>query len=183
MKKPATRKPLLLPFMTVLGISVSPAPLSYAETYLTVPEAQQALWQQQALRKVPVTLSKKQMKAIARASKTRVRQAQLNVWKTPDNGWFIVDQVVGKHEMIDLAVALESDGSVKGVEILQYRETYGDEVRYPKWLAQFIGKNYSQHLKLDEEIKNISGATLSCRHVTDGVNRLTQTWHQILRYL
>ena len=177
------RKPLLLSLTAALGVGISTAPYSHAETYLTVPQAQQALWQQQTLRQVPVTLSKKQMKAIAKASKTRVRQAQLNVWKTPDNGWFIVDQVVGKHEMIDIAVALQADGSVKGVEILQYRETYGDQVRHPKWLAQFIGKTHAQHLTLDKDIKNISGATLSCRHVTDGVNRLTQTWHQILRYL
>ena len=176
-------QPLLLPLTAALGLSISAPSWTFAETYLTVPQAQHALWQEQLLRKVPVTLSKKQMKSISKASNTRVREKTLHAWKTPENGWFIVDQVVGKHEMIDIAVALEADGSVKGVEILQYRETYGDQVRHPKWLAQFVGKNHSQHLTLDHQIKNISGATLSCRHVTDGVNRLTHTWQQVLQHL
>ena len=37
---------------------------------------------------------------------------------------------------------------------------------------QFVGKTSQSPLKLDRDIKNISGATLSCRHVTDGVKRL-----------
>jgi len=97
--------------------------------------------------------------------------------------WYIVDNVIGKHENIDIAVAITKDGKVKGVEVLTYRETYGYEVMNKKWLAQFKGKDNMETLKLDKQIKNISGATLSCRHVTDGVNRLTEIWAQILRYL
>ena len=52
----------------------------------------------------------------------------------------------------------------------------------PKWLAQFHFKGAESVLKLDDQIKNISGATMSCRHVTDGVNRLTQTWQQVLKF-
>ena len=52
-----------------------------------------------------------------------------------------------------------------------YRETYGYEIRNDKWRAQFVGKNANSKLKLDDDIKNISGATLSCRHITDGVKR------------
>ena len=36
---------------------------------------------------------------------------------------------------------------------------------------------------LYDDIKNISGATLSCRNLTDGVNRITESWNQVLRYL
>ena len=68
-------KPLLLSLTAALGVGISTAPYSHAETYLTMPQAQQALWQQQALRQVPVTLSKKQMKAIAKASKTLDRHS------------------------------------------------------------------------------------------------------------
>jgi len=42
-----------------------------------------------------------------------------------------------------------------------------------------VGKKYGARLKLDDDIKNVSGATLSCRHVTDGVKRLLAT-HEIL---
>jgi Na+-transporting NADH:ubiquinone oxidoreductase subunit NqrC len=67
-----------------------------------------------------------------------------------------------------------------GLEILTYRESYGHEIQNARWRAQFTGKNADTHLKLDRNIKNISGATLSCAHVTDGVNRLLNTWQQVL---
>ena len=66
---------------------------------------------------------------------------------------------------------------------MTYRETYGFEVNNPKWRMQFHGKNYTEHLKLDKQIKNISGATLSCRHITDGINRLSHTWNLVLQHL
>src|SRR5262249_34588672 len=55
-------------------------------------------------------------------------------------GLFVVDHVIGKHLYIDYAVALDAGGRVQRVEILQYRESYGGEVRSPSWLAQFVGK-------------------------------------------
>jgi Na+-transporting NADH:ubiquinone oxidoreductase subunit NqrC len=66
--------------------------------------------------------------------------------------------------------------AVKDIEILEYRESYGDQVRLPQWRAQFTGKRRGAKLKLDDDIQNISGATLSCRHITDGVKRLLSTY-------
>jgi Na+-transporting NADH:ubiquinone oxidoreductase subunit NqrC len=58
------------------------------------------------------------------------------------------------------------------VEILEYRETYGGEVRRPDWRKQFKGKQLGEPFKLGNDIMNLSGATLSSRSVTDGVKRL-----------
>ena len=87
-------------------------------------------------------------------------------------GHVLVDEVVGKEELITYAVGLGSDGAVRGLEILDYREPRGGEVRDPRWRAQFTGKRPGSSLALDDDIQNISGATLSCRHITDGVRRL-----------
>ena len=89
--------------------------------------------------------------------------------------------MIGKHEFITYAVALNPDGAVRGVEILDYRETFGGEIRNPKWRQQFVGKRPGAALKLDQDIRNISGATLSCRHVSDGVRRLLVTYQLLLR--
>jgi Na+-translocating ferredoxin:NAD+ oxidoreductase RnfG subunit len=97
-------------------------------------------------------------------------------------GWFIVDEVVGKHEFITYAIGLNSDGSVKQIEIMDYRETYGGQIRDQKWRAQFIGKNRRSTLKLDSDIKNVSGATLSCRHITDGGKRLVAFYEIALKH-
>lgn len=169
----------------LLGSALVFLPVRYAhsKTYLTIEQAQQLIWGATALTPAPLELSPAQQKAIEQASKVRVRNTKINAWKTADNGWFIVDQVIGKHENIDLAVGLTAEGKVNGIEIITYRETYGFEIQNPKWRMQFHGKNYSTPLKLDGNITNISGATLSCAHVTDGINRLTHTWNLVLKAL
>jgi hypothetical protein len=87
-------------------------------------------------------------------------------------GRVIVDSVVGKFELIDYAVALDASGKVLAVEILTYREGHGGEVRMPAWRNQFVGKASGDPIHVGADIANISGATLSCTHVTDGVHRI-----------
>lgn len=58
------------------------------------------------------------------------------------------------------------------MDILEYRETHGYEVRNARWRAQFAGKDAHSELQLGRDVRNIRGATLSCRHVTSGVRRL-----------
>ncbi len=156
----------------------------WAETFLTPEQAQKILWGADAtFTPVVIELNKEQMRAIGKASGVRVRNSKLSAWRTSDYNWFILDQVIGKHENIDLAVAISREGKVKGLEILTYRETYGDEIRNPKWREQFSGRGPEEHLTLNQQIRNISGATLSCSHVTDGINRLLSTWELVLRPL
>lgn len=160
-----------------------PAFVVNAKSYLTSQQAKQLLWEDKTMTQIAVELTQDQVKAIQSASDVRVRNPNMQVWKVEGGGWFIIDQIIGKHENIDMAFAYHADGTVKGFEILTYRETYGFEVNNPKWRMQFHGKNHSQHLKLDHQIKNISGATLSCRHITDGINRLNHTWNLVLQHL
>ena len=96
-------------------------------------------------------------------------------------GLFVLDHVIGKHLYIDYAVALDTSGRVMRVEILQYRESYGGEVREPGWLAQFVGKTSSSPLKIGSDIRNISGATLSSLHLTEGVKRVLGTYGSRVR--
>ena len=118
-----------------------------------------------------VKLTPEQRKAIEKASDMRLRK-EPRVWRVAGGGWFVVDEVLGKHEFITYAVALTAAGAVRQVEIMDYRESYGYEVRDAKWRAQFTGKTAQAPLRLDQDIKNISGATLSSRHVTEGVRRV-----------
>jgi len=165
------------------GSLLLPAFVVNAKEYLTLEQAKQLLWPDTAMEKIALTLTEEQADAIESASDVRVRNKVMNVWKVDGGGWFIVDQVIGKHENIDIAFAYNQDGTFKDFEILTYRETYGYEVANPKWRQQFRGVDYRQHLKLDKQIINISGATLSSRHVTDGINRLNNTWNLVLKNL
>jgi Na+-translocating ferredoxin:NAD+ oxidoreductase RnfG subunit len=87
-------------------------------------------------------------------------------------GYVITDAVIGKFELIGYAVGIGLDGAVAQVEILSYRESHGGEVRLPAWRRQFVGKTAASPIQVGEDIANISGATLSCTHVADGVRRI-----------
>lgn len=169
-------------FLAPAALVVFASP-TYAERWMSVGEAQAALFPGETLTRVPLTLTAEQAKAIGKASGIRVREKELAVWKASSGGFFIVDLVLGKHEDITWALALGKDGAVKGLEILEYRESYGHEIREPGWRAQFTGKKSGAPLELDEDVQNISGATLSCRHIADGVKRLLATWSQTLHAL
>ena len=149
---------------------------AHAERYLTVEAAQAAMFPGERLTPEPLTLTPEQARAIEKASGVRVRVPEVKAWRAEKGGVFIVDEVLGKHDYITWALALNPDATVKQLEILEYRETYGGEIRNEKWRAQFRGRTSRDRLRLDDDIRNISGATLSCRHVTDGVKRLLATY-------
>ena len=169
-----------LMFLPLAGIVLAGGP-AYATVYLSVQQAQAMLFPGATLQPDTRTLTDEQAKLIARTSGVDVRSKQLKVWRASTGGWFIVDEVVGKHEFIPIALALDQNGAVKGIEVLEYREAYGDQVRNPDWRKQFTGKTSSTKLQLDKNIRNVSGATLSCKHVTDGVERLLVTYDVVLK--
>ena len=101
-------------------------------------------------------------------------------WKVRDGGKeagrYIIDHVIGKHLYIDYAVTLDASGHVQRVDILQYRESYGGAVQDRSWLNQFVGKSAGSALSVGTDIRNISGATLSAHHITEGVKRIVSRY-------
>ncbi|GJE37354.1 FMN-binding protein [Methylobacterium persicinum] len=164
---------VLLPAAALSVVCTAPA---RAAVYLTLAEAQRILFPGASLTPVTVALSSDQVAAIEAELGVTVRNRQVRAWKASTGGWLIVDEVLGKHEFIPIALAIDRSGAVRGVEILEYRESYGDGVREAGWRAQFTGKRRGAALRLGEDIRNISGATLSSRHITDGVKRLLTTY-------
>ena len=132
-----------------------------------------------------VQLTPEQMQEIERLSGVPGRTAQHQVWQARAKGkaigWFFVDQVIGKHELITYALGINADGAIGQVQVIEYLENVGSQVRYPRWLDQFVGKTVESRLQVDSDIENISGATLSSRHVTDGIRRLMFVHRAVLR--
>ena len=159
------------PFMAAIPALVALAP-AYAAQYLDVQQAQQVFFPGQQLERVPLNLDAATRGAMRKASGVHERFDADRVWKAADGGFFIVDDVVGRHELITYAVALDAQGTVKGIEILAYHETYGYQVREAGWRHQFQGLSSHNPPKLGGNIRNITGATLSCKHVTQGVQRV-----------
>jgi Na+-translocating ferredoxin:NAD+ oxidoreductase RnfG subunit len=172
----------LLPAAFVLGSST----FGYTTTYLSVPQAQKECFPgADRFMADNIIFTPAQMKAIEAASGQKVLSRGQQVWKAMQNGrlmgYFILDYVIGKHLAIDYAVALSSSGEVRQVDILTYRESYGGEIRNADWRKQFVGKNARSRLSLNDDIRNISGATLSSRHVTEGIKRILATYEICLK--
>lgn len=170
-------------FMLPVAVITCPA---YGIQYLSVEQAQHVLFSSaNQFSESFVELSEQQRETIENLSDIRQRWKAQEVWKAYTNneftGWFIVDKVIGKHEFITYATALSPKGEVIGIEIMDYRETYGGQVNEMVWKQQFIGVNKNSPLELEEDIKNISGATLSCRNVTNGVKRLLSLYEVALK--
>jgi Na+-translocating ferredoxin:NAD+ oxidoreductase RnfG subunit len=157
-------------------VALAAAPAAYATEYMTVEAAQRAAFPD-ATFFVPVPIN---LDADARARLATVARPpgarDPRVWRAMAGekllGTFYADAVIGKQEYIGYALALDTTGRVLRLDILDYRETHGWEIRNERWRAQFTGKTIADPVEVSRDIANISGATLSCRHVTDGVRRL-----------
>lgn len=146
-----------------------------ALVYMSVEQAQQLMLPGQTLTAMPLVLNAEDIAAIQKDSGIKVYPGSLRAWRA-DGGYFFVDAVIGKHDLITYAVSLGPDGKVRQTEILEYREAYGGEVRYARWRAQFTGRRHGDRVRIGHDIQNISGATLSCEHVTDGIRRILATY-------
>lgn len=82
----------------------------------------------------------------------------------------IMDEV-GKYYPITHVVAIRSDGTVKDVRVMVYRESIGHQVRKKRFLKQFFNKTSRDNLQVDRTIHGITGATMSSWSVTEGVRR------------
>ncbi|MBD3815907.1 MAG: FMN-binding protein [Halothiobacillus sp.] len=164
-------------YAPIIALAPFMVPAVQANQYFTTEQAQKALFPSATLfAPTQVKLSKEQRSRIEELSDVRQRWKEQPVWRAEKDGvfqgWYIEDRVIGKHEFIRYAVALSPEGRVLGIEIMEYLETYGDQVRQADWRGQFLGRTAQSGFKLGEDIRNISGATLSCRNVTNGVKRL-----------
>jgi Na+-translocating ferredoxin:NAD+ oxidoreductase RnfG subunit len=87
-------------------------------------------------------------------------------------GLAVLHDVRGKDQLITILVAADTGLAVVALEILTYREPYGGEVGNESWRTQFRGARPGDRLRPGREIRNITGATISVRSVTEGVNTI-----------
>lgn len=161
--------------LIIAGAASAPA---FATQYLTPEQAQKLMFPEaDAFKPQPLSLDAAQMRQVEQLSGLPARSVQ---WRAVGAykgdkllGYMVLDDVVGKFELISYAVGINPDASIRQVEILTYRESHGGEVRLPAWRKQFVGKTAKGGgLAIGAGVANISGATLSCTHVTDGVRRI-----------
>jgi Na+-translocating ferredoxin:NAD+ oxidoreductase RnfG subunit len=170
--------------LTIIGLAMISTPMiAQAKIYTSVEQAQKLLLPNKQLHQTPILIDKELQEKMRVASSIHHPFQGNRIWKAKDGSWFVVDEVVGKHEMITYAVGLNPAGSITGIEILEYVESYGYEVAEAQWRNQFVGKNIDDPIKLNQDIQNIGGATLSCKHIADGVKRVAVLHELVLKHM
>lgn len=86
-------------------------------------------------------------------------------------GYGVIVEEIGKHQPITFIVGVRPAGTVADVAVMVYREPYGGEVRYARFLAQYANKTLRDALLPYRDIRNITGATLSCTSIGQGVRK------------
>jgi Na+-translocating ferredoxin:NAD+ oxidoreductase RnfG subunit len=166
--------------------SALPVPVVVAAEYLSIDTAQRAVYPDaDSFQEVVLRQSPEQLQAILVRAGPQPPHGVMRIWSASRNGVLLghvfVDEVIGRQSLITYAVGIDSSGSIRNLEIMAYRESHGGEIRNPAWRGQFAHRSDLDQLRFRTDIKNISGATLSSEHVTQGVRWLLALWQAALR--
>jgi Na+-translocating ferredoxin:NAD+ oxidoreductase RnfG subunit len=151
--------------------------LGYAEVFLTEEDALKLMFpQSERIRKEVLKLNQE----------TKLHIEERIGWKFPEDsfevyvgetgtqvdGYALIQNTIGKHKPMTYMVGVDAQGRVSNVELLVYREARGSEVRTKRFNVQYEGKTASDPVRLNKDIINISGATMSVRSISAGVKRV-----------
>ena len=91
---------------------------------------------------------------------------------TQVDGYALVQNTIGKHKPMTYMVGIDNKGQVSDVELLVFRESRGSEIRQKRFNAQYEGKTVNDPVRINKDIINISGATMSVRSMSAGIKRV-----------
>jgi hypothetical protein len=149
-------KPLNPIVLSALGAGLCAfAPSAFATQYLTVEQAQQVIFPEASSFKLAtLQLTLAQMQQVATLAGLPARSVAWRVIAAYQGeqllGHIVLDEVIGKFELISYAVGLQADATVRQIEILNYRESHGFEIKNANWRKQFSGKNASAGLNIGQ---------------------------------
>jgi hypothetical protein len=87
-------------------------------------------------------------------------------------GYAVIHNTIGKHKPMTYMVGVDPRGHVTNVELMVFREARGSEVGRKRFNYQYEGKTVVDPVRINKDIINISGATMSVRSMSAGVKRV-----------
>jgi len=183
-------------FATFLIVLVLPLPArgervwdAELKRYLTEQEmthAEMFLTEEEAL-KLVLPKSERFRKDLIRLTPERKALIEERIgWKFPEesfevfigetgakiDGYALIQNTIGKHKHMTYMVGVDNAGACTDVELLVFREAKGSEVRTKRFNVQYEGKTVFDPIRINKDIINISGATMSVRSLSAGVKRV-----------
>lgn len=131
-------------------------------TFPTTPESQR------------LTLSGDLGKEVKNILGHRYKKIRVPYWQDGCRSAWILEEI-GKERYITTGFVVNSQGLEKA-KVLIFRESRGWEVKHDFFGEQFIGAKLTKKNKLDKNIDNISGATMSVDAVTN-ISRMALLLH------
>ncbi|WP_162532327.1 FAD:protein FMN transferase [Candidatus Scalindua japonica] len=87
-------------------------------------------------------------------------------------GYAIITEEIGKFHPYTFIVSVDLKGKINKIAILVYRESRGSEIAKKRFLYQFKGKSLKNKIRINKDIINISGATMSVVTMCKGVKKI-----------
>jgi hypothetical protein len=86
-------------------------------------------------------------------------------------GTAVVADEKGKYRPITFMTGVDTTLHIVDVRVLAYRESRGGEVRHTRFLKQYRGKSLENPIRINRDIINITGATISVNALNAGVRK------------
>ncbi len=156
---------------------LTPEELGHMEIYLTEDEAAKVMFpDSENIHRETLTLAAEQKAFVEQRIGWKFPETSFTVYigktKNQIDGYAIVQNTIGKHRPITYMVGVDEEGEVTNFEVLVYRETRGNEIRTKRFNYQYQGKDVRDPIRINRDIINISGATMSVRSASAGVKRV-----------
>jgi len=156
---------------------LTPKELGHIEIYFTEEEAAKVMFpESETIRKETLPLTPEQKSMIEQAIGWKFPETSFDVYigetKGDIDGYAIVQNTIGKHRPITYMVAVDTEGEVINFEVLVYREGRGNEIARKRFNYQYEGKTAQDPVRINRDIINITGATMSVRSASAGVKRV-----------
>jgi hypothetical protein len=150
---------------------------NHAEVFMTEEDAVKIMLpKSERIRKTVIRLSQEKKDVIEQRIgwKFPEESFEMHIGETGGkiDGYAMVHNTIGKHKHMTYMVGVDTRGACTDVELLVFREARGSDVGRKRFNAQYEGKTVFDPIRINKDIINISGATMSVRSISAGVKRV-----------
>ena len=151
--------------------------MSMAEVFMTEDEGVKIIFpKSERVRKDVIRLSSDKKSQIEERIGWKFPEEEFEVYigetGTRVDGYAMVQNTIGKHKPMTYMVGVDGHGSISDIELLVFRESRGSEIRQKRFNSQYEGKTVLDPVRINKDIINISGATMSVRSMSAGIKRV-----------
>ncbi len=155
---------------------LTPEELGHLEIYFTEEEAAKVMFpDSEHIRQETLLLTRELKDIVQQRIGWKFPETSFTIYigetKGKIDGYAVVQNTIGKHRPITYMVGVDPTGEVTNFEVLVYREGRGNEIATKRFNYQYAGKDTRDPIRINRDIINISGATMSVRSASAGVKR------------